>query len=54
MVDYLVREFSKDNFVRFCRALRDKRNLNEAISGVYPFRNIQELDKAWQVYRKNE
>lgn len=54
VVDYLVREFSKDNFVRFCRALRDKRNLDAAISSIYPFRNIQELDKAWQVYRKNE
>lgn len=54
VIDYLVREFGKDNFVRFLRVLRDKRNLDAAISQTYPFRNIQELDRTWQVYCKNE
>ena len=50
IIDYLIKEFGKDNFVSFCQALRDKRDLERAIASVYPFRNIQELDQAWQKY----
>jgi len=54
IIDYLVKEFGKDNFVLFCQNLRDKADLERAISYVYPFRNIQELDQAWQKYVKHE
>jgi len=50
LVDYLVKEFGKDNFILFCQNLRDKRNFERAISYVYPFKNIQELDQSWQKY----
>lgn len=50
IIDYLVKEFGKDNFILFCQNLRDKTDLEKAISYIYPFRNIHELDQAWQRY----
>jgi hypothetical protein len=52
--DYLVKEFSEDNFVRFCYYLRDTKDLEKSITSAYPFRNMQELDQAWQRYLKYE
>ena len=52
IVDYLISEFGKDNFVLFCQDLRDKRDLERAICSVYPFSNLQEFDQAWQKYLK--
>jgi len=54
IIDYLVKEFSEDNFVRFCYYLRDTKNLQKSITSAYPFRNMQELDQAWQRYLKYE
>ena len=54
VINYLISEFGKDKFVYFCQALRDKRNLEEAMRSTYHFGNIQELDRAWQRYLKNE
>ncbi|MCM8796171.1 MAG: peptidase MA family metallohydrolase [Candidatus Omnitrophica bacterium] len=54
IVNYLIKEFGVDNFVLFCQALRDKRDLERAISYAYPFRDIQGLDKAWQRYLLKE
>lgn len=50
IIDYLIKEFSKDKFVLFCQALRDKENLEKAIISVYPFESIQDLDRTWQEY----
>jgi len=52
LIDFLIREFGRDNFVLFCQNLRDKRNLERAMASVYPFGNINELDQAWQKYLK--
>lgn len=54
LIDYLIGEFGKDNFVLFCQNIKDKRNLERALVSSYPFKNIQELDKAWQRYLINE
>jgi len=45
---FLIKEFGKDSFVLFCQNLRDKKDLERSISYVYPFRNIDELSRAWQ------
>jgi hypothetical protein len=50
VVNYLVKEFGSDNFARLCEGLRDKRSLIKAIDYAYPFRDLKELDKAWQEY----
>lgn len=53
IIDYLVEEFGKDKFVYFCRGLRDKKNLEEALDYAYPFKNLQELEKAWLRYMED-
>lgn len=54
VIDYLIKRFGQDTFVSFCQALRDKKDLKKAIASVYPFSNLNELDKAWQKYLRNE
>jgi len=53
LINFLMKEFGKDEFVVFCQNLRDKKNLQKAIASSYPFSSIQELDTAWQRYLKN-
>lgn len=50
VVNYLIKQFGADSFVLFCQELRDKDNFDKALSSTYPFRNIHELDIAWQEY----
>lgn len=54
IVDYLIKEYGEDNFALFCAGLRDKKNLLAAISSVYPFSSIEELNRGWQKYLKQE
>lgn len=48
LVDYLIKEFGRDNFVLFCQTLRDKKDLERSISYVYPFKNIEDLSGEWR------
>lgn len=50
IVDYLIKEFAEDAFVYFCKNLRDKKDFLKALDAAYHFKNIQELDRAWQEY----
>jgi hypothetical protein len=54
LVDFLIKEFSRDKFVLFCQNLRDKKDFRRALASVYPFSDIQELGRAWQEYLRNE
>lgn len=54
LIDYLIGQFGNSNFVNFCRALKDGKTLEQAISYTYPFRNLVELNNAWLRYLKNE
>lgn len=47
LVNYLIEEFGRDDFVRFCRRLRDGERIEEAIRRIYRFQNILELNEAW-------
>ena len=49
-VDYLINKFGRDKFVSFCQNLRDYKNFVQALSSVYPFDSVEELDKDWQRY----
>jgi len=52
-VDYLIKEFGKDHFVEFCRALKERKPFDEAInSGYRIFKNLEELNKSWIRYIK--
>lgn len=50
VVCYLIKQFGEDNFVYFCRRLRDTRDLNKALNYTYSLKNIRELEQAWQRY----
>lgn len=53
VVNFLLKEYGRDNFVLFCQNLRDKKNLQRAMAASYPFSNIQELEQAWKKYIQN-
>jgi len=52
IIDYLIKEFGRENFVLFCQNLRDKKNLNRAIASAYPFSSVSEMAQSWQKYLK--
>ena len=48
IVDYLVKKSGQDTFILFCQLLRDKKDLEKALSSSYNFSGISELDQEWQ------
>jgi hypothetical protein len=53
IVDYLLSQFGKDNFIQFCKYLKDGRSFNDAITSTYHFKDLKELNEAWLEYLKN-
>jgi len=56
LVDFLIGKYGVDNFIFFCRQLRDGKDVNEALRFAYPtsIRNIDELQTKWLKYLKEE
>lgn len=54
VVDFLITTYGNDDFIRFCRQLRDGKSMNEALRFSYPTsaRNIEGLEKKWVEYLK--
>ncbi|HLF17308.1 MAG TPA: peptidase MA family metallohydrolase [Candidatus Omnitrophota bacterium] len=53
IVYYLIREQGSSRFLRLCRKLKDGVLFEEALKSVYiRFKNIDELDAAWEAYLK--
>lgn len=50
IVDCLIREFGKEDFVSFCQALRDKKDLVDALYSVYSLGSLSELSQTWAKY----
>lgn len=52
LVDFLIVRFGSDRFIDFCRQLRDRKSMDEALRFAYPMyiRNINELEGAWRNY----
>lgn len=52
LVGFLIREYGSDDFINFCRQLRDKKNIDDALSFAYPttIRDIQKLEEKWLEY----
>jgi len=53
IIDYLIKNFGKENFVLFCQNLRDKKDLGSSVAYVYSLGSIQELEQAWKKYLIN-
>lgn len=52
VVAFLIERFGIEPFAVFCRSLRDRATLDEALKSAYPgrFGNIDELENAWLEY----
>jgi len=52
LVEFLVKKYGADDFIQFCRQLRDGKRLEEALRFTYPttMRNLEEMEKNWREY----
>jgi len=54
IIDFLIRKYGSDNFIHFCRNLRDGKNIEEALAFAYPtsIRSLSDLEERWRKYIK--
>lgn len=52
LVGFLVRQYGSGDFIGFCRQLRDKKNIDEALTFAYPttVRDLEKLEQKWLEY----
>lgn len=52
LVGFLVQQYGSDDFIGFCRQLRDKKNIDEALTFAYPttVRDLKKLEQKWVEY----
>ncbi|MBU1998949.1 MAG: hypothetical protein KKE64_05585, partial [Candidatus Omnitrophica bacterium] len=50
IVEYLLKKMSRDKFVTFCRDLRERQDFLRALSRVYSFKDLSELETDWKGY----
>ncbi len=52
LVGFLIREHGSSDFINFCRQLRDKKNVHEALIFAYPtsVRTLEQLEGKWLTY----
>ena len=54
IVDYLIKNFGRNKFVRFCQNLRDtqksSQGLEQSLRRVYNFQDLNDLSESWQRY----
>lgn len=53
VVDYLLSQFGKDRFIKFCKYLKDNQSLLKALGSAYNFRDLKELHEKWLEYLKS-
>lgn len=52
LVGFLIKEYGSSDFINFCRQLRDKKNVREALTFAYPttVRTLEQLEEKWLAY----
>jgi hypothetical protein len=50
IIDFLLSKFGKNNFVIFCRRLRDEDDWQASLLKVYRFKDLDEMEKEWTNY----
>lgn len=53
VVDYLLSQFGRDNFIQFCKYLKDNQSLGKALGSVYNIKDLRDLHEKWLEYLKN-
>lgn len=54
LVDFLLTDYGKDDFLGFSRKIRDGENWQEALRAVYDFETVAKMEEAWVEYLKDE
>lgn len=55
VINYLFDKFGNTRFTQFCRKLKNGNSFEESLKSAYlRFKNIEELNKDWMKYLKNE
>ena len=55
VMEFLMDKFGKDNFVKLCHALKERKPFDQAVSEAYRvYKDLEELNKAWFRYIKND
>jgi len=47
LVSFLLEEYGRRRFVKFCRRIRDKDDWEKALLKVYKFEDLKDLEKMW-------
>ena len=52
IVDFLIAKYGSDNFIFFCRQLRDGKSIGAALPFAYPtqMRTVKEMEEKWKAY----
>lgn len=54
VVNFLMEQYGKGNFVELCHALKERKPFDEALNDAYRvFKNLEDLNKAWIRYIKD-
>lgn len=56
LIEFLVGKYGADDFIQFCRQLRDGKRLEDALRFTYPttMRNLKEMEKNWKEHALQE
>jgi hypothetical protein len=54
IVNFLLTEFGKKRFRIFCRGLKEGMDMDKSLAAAYSFKEISELEEAWQAYLKRK
>ena len=53
VMEFLMDKFGKDNFVKLCHALKERKPFDQAVNEAYRvYKDLEELNKAWFRYIK--
>lgn len=52
IIDFLITKYGSDNFIFFCRQLRDGKGIGAALPFAYPtqMRTVKEMEEKWKAY----
>jgi hypothetical protein len=54
MLNFLLEGFGRQRFIRFCRRVRDGEAWGKALFWVYKFNSLDDFEKKWLDYLKND
>lgn len=53
LIEFLFHEYGQERFVEYCRRLRDQQDWEDALTTVYGFRSLAEMNEQWVEFLKS-